>query len=597
MNQEYERLQKLIREAEDKAKLAEDSAEATKTKGISFRNGYHIMPPTGWLNDPNGLCQFGDEYHLFFQYSPLDARGGMKAWGHYVTKDFVNLSYVGAPFVPDEDFDKNGVYSGSCYIDEAGMHIFYTGNVKLPGDYDYINAGRRADTILVESRDGRSFGEKQVVIDTDEYPKGYSCHIRDPKVWRENGIYYMVLGARTEDSNGRILIYSSSDMHKWSLGKILSSDEPFGYMWECPDIFRLDGEYVVSFSPQGLEAEEYRYQNTYQAGYVIRDVNPAEMIQGVGKAQAADILQEANESQSVDRAQDVCESQAADKSQNIVSLHDEEKLQTSEMVQHESSEGQAVQLEESVVEKESFIEWDMGFDFYAPQTFLDSKGRRILVGWAGMPDPGYENGEVEAENWQHCFTVPRCLEIREGVDGRKRVFQTPIEEIVKLRNGEINTIDLSDSGSGKSHVYTTENECLDVICNNISGDFSFAIALDVTDRSSAEITGDGNEEDGSKMKYLDGAIGVIFSYDGEALKLTLSDECGLGRKVRRAKLASVHSLRILVDNSIVEFYVNDGEMVFTTRYYKKMSGSSLHFDMPGAEICLYEMERMKVDRI
>ena len=42
---------------------------------------HHLMPPTGWLNDPNGLCYFKGRYHVFFQYSPFDAEGGLKLWG------------------------------------------------------------------------------------------------------------------------------------------------------------------------------------------------------------------------------------------------------------------------------------------------------------------------------------------------------------------------------------------------------------------------------------------------------------------------------------------------------------------------------------
>ena len=30
-----------------------------------FRTRYHIMPPVGWLNDPNGLCQFRGVYHAY----------------------------------------------------------------------------------------------------------------------------------------------------------------------------------------------------------------------------------------------------------------------------------------------------------------------------------------------------------------------------------------------------------------------------------------------------------------------------------------------------------------------------------------------------
>ena len=60
-----------------------------------WRAGYHLMPPTGWLNDPNGLCMYQGEYHVFFQYSPFDAEGGLKFWGHYKSKDMIHWEYMG----------------------------------------------------------------------------------------------------------------------------------------------------------------------------------------------------------------------------------------------------------------------------------------------------------------------------------------------------------------------------------------------------------------------------------------------------------------------------------------------------------------------
>ena len=39
---------------------------------------FHLMPPVGWLNDPNGLCQYQGRYRAYFQYAPFDVNGGVK---------------------------------------------------------------------------------------------------------------------------------------------------------------------------------------------------------------------------------------------------------------------------------------------------------------------------------------------------------------------------------------------------------------------------------------------------------------------------------------------------------------------------------------
>ena len=30
-----------------------------------WRQAFHLEPPRGWLNDPNGLCWFGGRYHVY----------------------------------------------------------------------------------------------------------------------------------------------------------------------------------------------------------------------------------------------------------------------------------------------------------------------------------------------------------------------------------------------------------------------------------------------------------------------------------------------------------------------------------------------------
>ena len=36
-----------------------------------YRQRFHLMPPAGWMNDPNGLCRCGEWYHVFYQYGPF----------------------------------------------------------------------------------------------------------------------------------------------------------------------------------------------------------------------------------------------------------------------------------------------------------------------------------------------------------------------------------------------------------------------------------------------------------------------------------------------------------------------------------------------
>ena len=68
------------------------------------------------------------------------------------------------------------------------MYLFYTGNVKLEDreDYDYINTGREANTVLVTSRDGEHFSKKKLLMKNTDYPSDLTLHVRDPKVWKQD---------------------------------------------------------------------------------------------------------------------------------------------------------------------------------------------------------------------------------------------------------------------------------------------------------------------------------------------------------------------------------------------------------------------------
>lgn len=234
----------------------------------TFRLNYHLMPPTGWMNDPNGLVKIDDTYHIYYQYSPDEPEGGLKHWGHYTTKDFINYKDHDIAVYPDQEFDRDGVYSGSTYVKEEGdYYFFYTGNVMEEGDYDYDHEGREQNTVLMRSSDGFNFSEKQLLLKNEDYGDDLSNHVRDPKIIKENDTYYMVLGARTSDNVGCVLLFESKNLENWTQIHRYVTEEKFGYMWECPDLMKLGDEYYLVICPQGVEQDGYKYEAVYQNGY------------------------------------------------------------------------------------------------------------------------------------------------------------------------------------------------------------------------------------------------------------------------------------------------------------------------------------------
>ena len=243
------------------------AAERQAVKGGPWRPGLHLAPPTGWLNDPNGLCRFRDEYHVFYQYAPFDANGGVKFWGHCKSRDLLSWERCPVMLYSDEPYDVHGAYSGSALCGEDGLYLYYTGNVKHGGDYDYVLEGRENNTAVAYSPDGMRLGWKRLLMGPKDYPGGLTRHVRDPKVWKQDGVYYMVLGARTVEDTGTALIFESKDKFQWKHINTLRTSAAFGYMWECPDLFEMDGQWFLAVSPQGVPEKGPGFENVYASGY------------------------------------------------------------------------------------------------------------------------------------------------------------------------------------------------------------------------------------------------------------------------------------------------------------------------------------------
>ena len=181
-----------------------------------YRLHFHLMAPTGWLNDPNGLCVIKGVNHIYFQYTPFSATWGLKSWGHYSTENWIDYTEHPIFLRPSVAEDIDGVYSGSALVENNKIHYYYTGNVKYTDKkYDYILNGREQNVIEVISEDGFNYENKNILLKNSDYPQNMSTHVRDPKVFKVEDEYFMILGARTKEDIGCAILYKSLDLKKW----------------------------------------------------------------------------------------------------------------------------------------------------------------------------------------------------------------------------------------------------------------------------------------------------------------------------------------------------------------------------------------------
>lgn len=88
--------------------------EKWKQSNPEMRPVFHVTPPVGWMNDPNGFSLYQGEYHLFFQYHPYSTVWGPMHWGHCKTTDFIRWEQLPCALAPDRDYDGQGCFSGSA---------------------------------------------------------------------------------------------------------------------------------------------------------------------------------------------------------------------------------------------------------------------------------------------------------------------------------------------------------------------------------------------------------------------------------------------------------------------------------------------------
>lgn len=333
----------------------------------------HFTPPSGWMNDPNGLVYLDGEYHLFYQHYPDSTRWGPMHWGHAVSSDLLDWRHLPIALAPDS---LGYVFSGSAVYDSAGRAGFGESLVAAFTYHDMAaqqagDDGHQSQALAYSRDRGRTwtkFAGNPVLPNPGE-----ARDFRDPDLrWdaaRERYVMSLALG-------DRIGFYGSGDLRTWSPIDTFGHDvgEHEG-VWECPDLFPLEvaetGEtkWVLLVSvgaggPNGGSATQYFVGDWGADGFAL---DPA-----FAKTLARDGA--------------------------------------------------------------SWV--DYGRDNYAGVTYANvpaDDGRRLFVGW--MNDWWYGQ-EVPTEQWRGAMTLPRELSLHRDAAGYA-LRSRPIRELAGLRGDSL----------------------------------------------------------------------------------------------------------------------------------------------------------------
>ncbi len=209
---------------------------------------YHLAPPHGWLNDPNGLVRHEGRWHVFYQHNPHAAVHDHIGWGHASSTDLVTWRHHPIAFGPSAGGpDAFGCWSGTFMPGLDRPAVVYSG----------ITDESLGSTVCLRwgSDDLDTWGEPVVVAGTPEVD-GIRV-MRDPFVFSWSGTRYAVLGAGLDDGTPAVLLFSCEDPLAWCYRGVWLTDRsrglegtPVADIWECPQVLELDGGVVVVLSLQ-----------------------------------------------------------------------------------------------------------------------------------------------------------------------------------------------------------------------------------------------------------------------------------------------------------------------------------------------------------
>jgi len=205
-------------------------------------------------------------------------------------------------------------------------------------------------------------------------------------------------------------------------------------------------------------------------------------------------------------------------------------------------------------------------EYFAPESYTDGKGRRILFTWVF---DGRQEEEREPSGWSGTMGLPRVLEL--GADNR--IIMTPAEELKNLRYNEQAFPDVAVPAGGELAV------AFDPVDPNV-----YELEVKLSAAGAAEgASGEGaSNEAGIKVCVSpDNEEETVIAYDAAEGVLKIdTNRSGISQQKKSVESAPLKlaggeglKLRVFVDKSIVEVFANDGRLVLSRRVFPERRDS------------------------
>jgi len=217
------------------------AASRKRLSSDPYRPIYHFVSPESSLNDPNGLCFWQGNWHMFYQgYPPEDKR---QHWGHAISKDLIHWKDLPYAIYPSPE---RAVFSGATLVEDDRVIAMYHGTtvgnmVAVSDDPLLLNWQKLTGNAVISSESKSGF------------PLPY--RVFDPCIWKKDEIYYSLSGGRTPtgpaDKQVRAnFLFRSKDLINWEYLHEFTEGDRFTLVGDdgaCPYFWPIGNRYILPF--------------------------------------------------------------------------------------------------------------------------------------------------------------------------------------------------------------------------------------------------------------------------------------------------------------------------------------------------------------